>query len=180
VLLYEMLTGQQLFRGDTVSDILASVLKEEPNLDQVPAKVRPLLRRCLEKEPKKRLQAIGDWELLLADKSTPASPATTSRLGKLPRIAAAIAIAVAAGASWIAYRATRPAELKQLVRLDVDLGADVSLGSPYGADVAISPDGNRLVFVSKSRLFTRRLDQPKATELTGTEGAYTPFFSPDG
>src|SRR5229473_2275492 len=66
VLLYEMLTGRQLFGGSTVSDILASVLKEEPDLERVPAKVRPLLRRCLEKEPKKRLQAIGDWDLLLS------------------------------------------------------------------------------------------------------------------
>ena len=66
------------------------------------------------------------------------------------------------------------------MHLDVDLGPEVSLGSMSGADVIISPDGARLVFVSKDRLFTRRLNQPKATELAGTEGAYGPFFSPDG
>jgi serine/threonine-protein kinase len=69
--------------------------------------------------------------------------------------------------------------LKPLVRLDVDFGPDVSLGS-QGTDVILSPDGTRLVYVSQNRLFTRRLDQPKATELAGTEGAYAPFFSPDG
>ncbi len=69
---------------------------------------------------------------------------------------------------------------RPLVRLDVDLGSDVSLASPQGADVIISPDGNRLVFVSRGRLFTRRLDQPKAVELAGTAGANSPFFSPDG
>ena len=66
------------------------------------------------------------------------------------------------------------------MRLDVDLGSEVSLGSFSGADAILSPDGTRLVYVSQSRLFTRRLDQAKATELTGTEGAYAPFFSPDG
>src|SRR5215467_2487397 len=66
VLLHEMLTGEQAFCGETVSDILASVLKEQPDFEKVPAKVRPLLRKCLEKEPMKRLQAIGDWELLLS------------------------------------------------------------------------------------------------------------------
>ena len=66
------------------------------------------------------------------------------------------------------------------MRLDVDLGPDVSLGSPYGTDTVLSPDGTRLVYVSQGRLFTRRLDQPNATELAGTQGAYAPFFSPDG
>ena len=85
-------------------------------------------------------------------------------------------------ALWGWWRATRPVEqpLKPLVRLDVDLGPDVSLGSQAGADAILSPDGTRLVYVSQNRLFTRRLDQPKAIELAGTEGAFAPFFSPDG
>src|SRR5207302_10772000 len=85
---------------------------------------------------------------------------------------------IAAGFGW--WYATPRAVERPLVRLDVDLGPEVSLGSQYGSDVIISPDGARLVFVSKSRLFTRRLNQPKATELAGTEGATAPFFSPDG
>jgi serine/threonine-protein kinase len=67
-----------------------------------------------------------------------------------------------------------------LVRLDVDLGPDVALGSFAGPNAILSPDGTRLAYVSHSRLFTRRLDQPQATELPGTEGAHAPFFSPDG
>lgn len=70
------------------------------------------------------------------------------------------------------------------MRLDVDLGSDVSLGGSHpGVDVIISPDSARLVFVSGGRLFTRRLDEVKTTEhteLPGTEGASAPFFSPDG
>jgi hypothetical protein len=96
------------------------------------------------------------------------------RLGRLTGIAVAVLAVALAVVSWIAYRATRPAELKPLVRLDVDLGSGVSLGSQAGADTIISPDGTRLVYVSQSRLFTRRLDQPMATELAGTEGAYAP------
>ena len=80
----------------------------------------------------------------------------------------------------IAYRATRPAQLKPLVRLALDLGADLSRGNLTGAAAILSPDGTRLVYVSKGKLFTRRLDQPNATELTGTDGAFSPFFSPDG
>ena len=183
VLLYEMLTGKQLFHGNTVSDILASVLKDEPNLEQVPAKVRPLLRRCLEKEPKKRLQAIGDWELLLRAGEESVAPERTRRASPVPWIVAAALMMlgfVVAGVGW--WHASRPIEqpLKPLVRLDVDLGADVSSGGRQGPDVILSPDGTRVVYVSQSKLFTRRLDQPKAAELAGTDGAFDPFFSPDG
>ncbi|MGD0136418.1 MAG: protein kinase, partial [Bryobacteraceae bacterium] len=67
VVLYEMLTGRQAFRGETLADVLAAVVKEEPDLAQVPAKVRRLLKACFQKDPKRRLQAIGDWPLLLED-----------------------------------------------------------------------------------------------------------------
>ncbi|MGD1096563.1 MAG: hypothetical protein ABSB35_31790, partial [Bryobacteraceae bacterium] len=89
----------------------------------------------------------------------------------------AIALFVLGALYW---RATRSAELKPLVRLDVDLGPDVSLGSLGGAAAIISPDGARMVYVSQDKLFTRRMDQPKAAELVGSEGASAPFFSPDG
>jgi serine/threonine protein kinase len=66
VVLWEMLTGKRLFDGETISHTLAAVLTKEPDLQQVPVKVRRLLQACLEKDPKQRLQAIGDWRLLLA------------------------------------------------------------------------------------------------------------------
>jgi serine/threonine-protein kinase len=93
-------------------------------------------------------------------------------------------LAVALGvALWGLWRAEKPVD-RPLVRLDVDLGADVSFPAPSASasTVAISPDGTRLVYASgaPTELFTRRLDQPKATEISGTQGANTPFFSPDG
>jgi serine/threonine-protein kinase len=84
---------------------------------------------------------------------------------------------------WSSWRADKPID-RPLVRLDVDLGADVSLPAPtsVGSSVAISPDGTRLAYASGSptRLFIRRLDQSKAVEVPGTQGATGPFFSPDG
>jgi serine/threonine-protein kinase len=83
----------------------------------------------------------------------------------------------------MAYRAPRPQE-KSAVRLDIDLGPDRNSrpgsGPGGGPDVVLSPDGARLAYLSQDRLFTRRLDQPQGTELPGTQGAASPFFSPDG
>src|SRR4026209_1230127 len=92
VVLYEMLTGQQLFKGETVTHILASVLKEEPDLTRVPFKVRRLLRQCLERNPQKRLRDIGDAMALLEEPSP--APARRSKTGWI--VAAALAASVAA------------------------------------------------------------------------------------
>jgi serine/threonine-protein kinase len=154
------------------------------------------LRRCLDKDPKRRLQAIGDARLVIEDLISGASsddatgtpnPSNRSNRGPwaraLPWVIAATALAAAAVAMWIPWRADKPID-RPLVRLDVDLGADVSLPAPnsLGSAVAISPDGTRLAYASGSptRLFTRRLDQSKPIELPGTQGATVPFFSPDG
>ena len=184
VVLYEMLTGQKLFKGSDLRETLASAIKDEPMLEDVPAKVQRLLRSCLEKDPKRRLQAIGDWRFLLDE---PAVPATAARPGVArwvwPAVASALAVALAALA-YVQFR-EQPVD-RPLARLDVDLGADVSLATAYGgSDVVISPDGTRLVYIASlaggpASLFLRRLDQPKAAELPGTQGASAPFFSPEG
>jgi serine/threonine protein kinase/Tol biopolymer transport system component len=194
---YEMLTGEQAFEGEDITEILAAVVKTEPDWDvlpsTIPAKIRDLLHRCLQKDKTLRMQAAGDirieiGEALASPKVSGAMPARLAAKSKLPwALAAALAIiATVALLGW--WRSSRPAELKPLVRLDVDLGSDVSLGSsragPFGsvegADVILSPDGTRMVYVSQEKLFTRKLDQPKATELASTERALDPFFSPDG
>jgi Tol biopolymer transport system component len=182
VVLYEMVTGRRLFEGEDLTETLASVVKDRPDLSSVPEKVRPLLERCLEKDPKKRLRDIGDMELLLTEAAAPAGETAPSgtRFGNAGWIVAAVLAMVAGTASWIGSHATRPAPLKPLVRLDVDLGAELMAPATGGPNAILSPDGARLAYFSQGKLFARRLDQPKAVELAGTLGATAPFFSPDG
>jgi serine/threonine-protein kinase len=164
-----------------VSEVLASVIKEEPKLERAPVKVRRLLGVCLEKDPKHRLRAIGDWRLLLD--TTPASAAANRGIARWIWLAALVALAIALGiALWALWHPKQP-EDRPLVPLDMDLGADVPLPAIANVtNLAISPDGTRLVYASgtPTKLFTRRLDQSKANELPGTQGASRPFFLPDG
>jgi serine/threonine protein kinase/Tol biopolymer transport system component len=187
VILFEMLAGKRLFQGESNVEVLGGVLNKEPDFSAVPLRARKLLRWCLEKDRKQRLASISDARRLLnesdvTDFAQQPAPLPPSRFGKLPWIAAAALAVATAVALWAPWRATRPVD-RPLVRLDVDLGADVSLPTPgIASSVVISPDGTRLAYASGNppKLFTRRLDQPKATELPGTEGATMPFFSPDG
>ena len=186
--LYEMLCGKQAFHGEDVTDILAAVVRAEPDWTALPANIsssiRVLLQRCLRKDRRQRTPDAATIRIEIEDAiaapndsgAAQAAPASASK--SLLAVAAALAIiAIVMAFGW--WRATRPVE-RELVRLDVDLGPDAALGSAYGTDAIISPDGTRLVYVSQGRLFTRRLDQPTGTELVGTQGAFEPFFSPDG
>jgi serine/threonine protein kinase len=179
VVFFEMLTGRRLFEGADTTETLAAVIKEQPDWNLVPEKVRRLLRRCLEKEPKNRLHDIRDMELLLEDAQRDQAGASVSRV---PWVVVAGLAGVLAVVLWGWWSFSRPPEAppQPLIRLDVDLGPDVSLGSLYGPDIIISPDGPRIVYVSANRLYTRRLDQTKAVELPETLGAWAPFFSPNG
>ena len=118
-----------MFHGETVSDILASVLKDEPNLERVPEKVRPLLKRCLEKDPKKRLQAIGDWDLLLnsgagSGVGAGSQAAQPSRVGKIAVGAAAIFALAAAAVSFVPFREARSSHAR------IDAVPGYSAGAP--------------------------------------------------
>ncbi|HUA59307.1 MAG TPA: protein kinase [Verrucomicrobiae bacterium] len=184
VILYELLTGSELFAGDTITDVLASVVKEAPDLNRVPPQVRKLLRTCLEKDPKQRLQAVGDWRLLIEE--TPAAPPVTAPMRNAygawlgwACTALALLCAVAAFGWW---RALRPVD-HPLLRFSADMGAEAVAATRITA--AISPDGTRLVFPVRQGagpvlLATRLMGQSKPTVLAGTEGAVDPFFSPDG
>ncbi len=188
--LWEMLTGSRLFSGETVSHTLADVLRADIDYARLPAStpapIRELLRRCLDRDPKTRLRDIGEARIAIQKYLLNPSSTLETSLALAPRSHFAVAGWAVAGllavAMALGWRALRPADpvLQPLIRLDVDLGPDVSLGSSNGTDVIISPDGTRLVYVSQNRLFTRRLDQATATELKGTEGASAPFFSPNG
>jgi Tol biopolymer transport system component len=178
VLLYEMLTGKQLFQGETISDTLAQVLTKQPDWERVPSKVRRLLQRCLEKDPAKRLRDISGVGLLLEEPPEMFAPSRS----RLSWVVSGIAVLIATVALWGWWRATRPVN-HRLMRLSVDLGPDAIAGEFI--TTAISPDGTRLVFPMKSpdgnqMLATRLLDETKPSLLSGTANGTDPFFSPDG
>ena len=185
VVLYEMLTGERLFTGETISDTLAAVIRAEPDLTRVPVKVRRLLQRCLEKDERKRLRDIADGWALLEEEAAPAvgpppPPARPNRTGWIAAgvLAAGLAVALV---SWAPWRDSKPPD-QPLMRLDVDLGTGVDIASAPGGGsrIILSPDGSRLVYMAQSRLYMRRLDQTSGVEMKGAEGAAAPFFSPDG
>ncbi len=196
VVLYEMLAGRQLYSGETASEILAAVIKEEPDWSALPANtpptIRKLLRRCLTKDPKRRLQAIGEARIAIEEYATDpnadsvvistiaARPADWRRL--LPWTLAGLFLLAAALALWSPWRTEK---IEQPMRLTVELGADATVATVFGSAVILSPDGTRLAFIGiaddqKRRVYLRPLDQLEATPLSGTEGAIDPFFSPDG
>jgi serine/threonine-protein kinase len=187
LVLYEMLTGKRAFDGSSPATVIAAIMERPaPSIGAVaPPALDRVLKRCLEKDPENRWQSARDLKTELewiaqAPSDVGAPPSSTGRHQSLPWIVMAVLALVAADASWIAYRSTRPAELKPLVRLEVDLGRDVYLNAVGGSDVILSPDGTRIAYLSRNHLFTRTLDQVRAIELPITPGATSPFFSPDG
>jgi Tol biopolymer transport system component len=180
VVFYELLTGQRLFQGEDLTETLASVVKEEPKLDQAPAEVRRLLRKCLEKDPKRRLRDIGDVWDLLDDKPSPTA-SSRSRLGQSRfgwvawGVAAVLAVALGV-VLWAPWR--KPAEPRAVVRLTATLPVVTNVP---GA-IAMSHDGSRLAFVGgpQRQIYVRMLDQLEARPISDTEGATFLCFSPDG
>lgn len=144
VVFYEMLTGETLFKGDTITDVLAAVVREQADLSRVPASVRPLLRHCLEKDPKRRLRDIGDAMLMLetASASGGEAAAAPAKARWLPwAVAAVLAIALVA----LAVRQFRDVPIStRAVRFKFSLPAGVSF--PTNAPFAVSPDGTKLAF----------------------------------
>jgi len=151
VVLFEMLTGRRLYQGKTVSDVLAAVLITEPDLSMAPPQVRKLLDRCLEKYPRKRLRDIADAMLLVEEGASSANGVATvvrTKASPLPWIVAValFVIAAAAGLAWLRDR--RPVEKPQ-VRLDVDLGPNVSLATPPAAATSLWPRMERAWSISR-------------------------------
>jgi len=188
VVFYEMLAGRRAFDGEDVSETLALVLTKEPDWSALPsglpAWVRRLLSRCLKKDPKKRLQAIGQVRIAFEDTG---EDAPTKGISFWPALAGAVVLALGLGVTLGALWPRPSPPPAPPLRLSAELGADASLVTSLdaGRSAALSPDGALLVFVARRggatrQLYVRRLDELEAASVAGTEGARSPFFSPDG
>lgn len=191
VVLFEMLTGRTLFVADTVGDTLAAVLREDIPWSALPADTPPgvtrLLRRCLTRDPRQRLHSAADARIELDEAPTGSDAAVApaanphTRSGLVPWIVAGL-LALALAATWgrSAFVSDPAAPLTQV---KLELSPHAPLGTLFGANAVLSPDGRTIAFVVESQgttqLFVRRLDQLTATALAGTEQARSPFFSPD-
>jgi eukaryotic-like serine/threonine-protein kinase len=191
--LYEMLTGQQAFNGQGVSDTLARVIEREPDWATLPATLSPALRiyvrRCLQKDPRQRVQAIGDVRLALegafetsvAQTAAPAAVPLWQRVGLTGGAAVIASGAIVGALVWFAARLTEPV-LPPVSRLQVTPSGTSALSILWNnRDLAITPDGSRVIYIGNrgTQLFVRALDalEPVAV-FTGQPNG--PFVSPDG
>jgi serine/threonine-protein kinase len=185
VLLYELLTGERPFKGSSVSDIVSAVLKENPDFNRVPVEAQHLIKRCLEKDSKRRLRDIGDaWPLL--EETTSGSPRhMRGRLAPAWVLAfVGAAIIATAGVIWN-LRPTTSAGPAKVAHLSVTLQPGEVVAGASGAPIALSPDGSMIAYVSTrvgetQQLYLRAIGNPEAKAVAGSEGAFNPFFSFDG
>jgi Tol biopolymer transport system component len=190
--LFELLAGRPAFPGDDVSDVLASVLKSEPDWNSLPGNLNPrlreLLHRCLQKDPQNRYRDIGDVRMdvdrLLAEPSRLLVEADESAQRRsssaLPWVAAVLLAAFSGTAAWFLKPAPVPPP-GAVTRFVHEVPADVSF-DPTQNILAVSPAGDQLVYATADGLYLRRMSDLDARRIPGTEGEPTadPFFSPDG
>jgi predicted Ser/Thr protein kinase len=188
IVVLEMLTGKRAYTGETISETLAAVMMKDPDLSALPAAtpshLRNLLRRCLVRDPLRRLRDIGEARIALESSPAPeeqVGPVAAPRRG-VPLCTAAILAALALGSTLLLWRAVHSGS-RYLMRFSVDLGPEAAPNNEFTA--VISPDGRRLVYFvhgasGSTLLASRLLDQPQGTILPGTENARQAFFRPDG
>ena len=188
--LFEMLTGRPVFGGRTVSEVVAAVLRDEPDWSAVPGStppnVRRLLRRCLQRDRRSRLQHIGDARLELHETDDGAAgsvvPAAAPRAWRAPLAAAVLTAAGVGGLALVLWPGSAP--VPQPMRLSLELPAGHTLAREFSAPFALAPSGSPIVVAAveggAQRLYVRALAEAALRPLAGTEGARQPFFSPDG
>jgi hypothetical protein len=190
--LYEMLTAQRAFQGDDVADTLAAVLRGQPDWSalppNLPAPLNVVLRRCLEKDRRKRIGSVASALAIVDD---PGSLTATGSVGSIggtavalwrrPLMVAAALVLIGAASAATAWIATRPSP-GRVSRLAIAPDAAHALAvTGAGRDVAISRDGNRVAYVGgNGTLVVRSVDQLEPTILVRQDDPTAPFFSPDG
>jgi serine/threonine protein kinase len=198
VLLHEMLSGRRAFSGDTAADVMSGILREDPpDLSaaerHIPPALARIVSRCLEKSPTARFQSARDLAFALdglttSSGSAAAIPASTGRSrGHFVSLAIAVPAVVvvvlaAAGAGWALRPA--PADTGAVAKLAIALPPSDEFDNPDMPNLGISPDGRYVAYVSVHdgvpQIILRSIDSTTQQPLPGTEGADTPFFSPDG
>jgi Tol biopolymer transport system component len=192
-ILYELLTGRQAFEGESASEILASVLKSDVDWNALPPRLNPrlveVLRRCLEKNPKKRWHAAADVRVEIEAIIGQGVVADAPRVTIAPRVplwkwalAMAATATIAAVIAGYAVWRLKPAPRSAITRfaIPVEGPSPTNVGRQM---VALSPDGMQLVYVANSRLYLRPLSALEARAIPGSEvpgGVVNPVFSPDG
>ena len=193
--LYEALTGKQVFRGETVTEVLAAVIEREPDWRVLPSDTPPavsiLLRRCLRKDANSRLRDIGDARIELEDALTGSPPATSKPVGMTRRTALSALAGAAAGAvatGVVAITRYRGPVLRHLTQFSIPLPEGIVAEASFNRRVGISPDGTHVAYsvsvvgqgtnVAANKFYLRSLSdlEPKLIPAAGG----TPFFSPDG
>jgi serine/threonine-protein kinase len=193
VVLWEVLAGRRLFAGETVTDVLAAVVRQEIDLDvlppEVPARVRLLLQRCLDRELKSRLRDIGEARIAL-DRDEPGTASPGGPVRESPRrlwlAAAAGLFGLVGGGLLLATLSGLKAPVTQkerFARRSILISAPIG-GPRHMFGMAISPDGSSVAlgqeYAGTGPLELRRLDSFESAPIPGTEGGFFPFFSPDG
>ncbi len=209
IILYEMLTGRRAFQGDTFAEVMAAIVKEDP-LDisatnpLIPAPLERVTRHCLEKRPERRFQTASDLGFAieavsafsnsqpqLALRAAPESETEKAGATRFKRerqrerlmwLAVSLLLATALISTWLWLR--KPSAESRVTRLSIPLPKDTGTLSSQAPDLALSPDGGRLVFSASTgktrQLWLRALDSFTTQPLAGTDGADSPFWSPDG
>jgi Tol biopolymer transport system component len=195
VVLFELVSGRRLFEGESISETLAAVLMKDPDWSALPsntpARVRRLLQRCLTRNPKNRLQDIGDARIYLQEvlagddeavevDAIGSAPSWSRRA--LPWLGPGLLLGLAVGWGVVSLR-DKPranAEAGPIMRFAIQAAQSVDVIS----NLAASPDDRYVVYEGVegpvNRLYLHDFDSGSARPLAGTEGAESPFLSPDG
>ena len=194
--LYEALTGHRVFQGETVSDTIAGILERTPAWERLPDGISPRLKeflnRCLRKDPHRRYHDIADVRIELEEircEPVPSEESAAPPVSGRWRWASAagflgLALGAIASAAFFHSTLVPSATTTRTARFSIELPMGESLPIANGSSLSFSPDGSRLVYVverdGERKFYQRELNVVEATPIPDTEGAFGPYFSPDG